>query len=91
MPKLNRWADSDDLPTIIALNSYPQDSRELKEFQSQMNPRFDIATISKSDWMRLTVGHGWPRLAWIRDGIVQRVWEYNFMPSTSELQRVVSQ
>ena len=56
-----------------------------------MNPRFDIATISKSDWMRLTVGHGWPRLAWIRDGIVQRVWEYNFMPSTSELQRVVSQ
>ena len=91
VPKLNRWADSDNLPTVIALNSYPQDSRELKEFQSQMNPRFDIATISKSDWMRLTVGHGWPRLAWIRDGIVQRVWEYNFMPSTSELQRVVSQ
>lgn len=90
VPKLNRWAALENLPTVIGLNRYALDSKEMTEFRTQMKPRFDIATLSTSDWMRLTAGHGWPRLAWIRDGVVQRVWEHNGMPTTSQLQRALS-
>ena len=87
VPKLNLWAASGNLPRLIGLNEYAQDSPELKEFIGQMRPRFDIATISSSDWMRLTAGHGWPRLAWIQDGVVRQVWEYDRMPSTRQLEK----
>ena len=87
VPKLNRWAESTRLPLLIGLNEYAQDSPELKEFIAQMRPRFDIATISSSDWMRLTAGHGWPRLAWIEDGVVMHVWEYDRMPTDRQLKK----
>lgn len=87
VPKLNRWAASGRFPRLIGLNEYAQDSPELKEFVGQMKPRFDIATISSSDWMRLTAGHGWPRLAWIEDGVVVHVWEYDRMPTDRQLEK----
>ena len=87
VPKLNRWAESTRLPLLIGLNEYAQDSPELKEFIAQMRPRFDIATISSSDWMRLTAGHGWPRLAWIEDGVIMHVWEYDRMPTDRQLEK----
>ena len=87
VPKLNRWAASGRFPRLIGLNEYARDSPELKEFVGQMRPRFDIATISSSDWMRLTAGHGWPRLAWIEDGVVMHVWEYDRMPTDRQLEK----
>jgi len=42
-----------------------------------------------SDWRRLTWRHGYPRLAYLRDGVIQHVWEYNATPSTRQLQAVI--
>ena len=53
-----------------------------------MRPRYAIATISGSDFMRLTWQHGYPRLAYIEDGIIQRVWEHNQLPSVSQLKKL---
>jgi hypothetical protein len=49
-------------------------------------PRYPIASISKADSLRLAWGHGYPRLAHVRDGVVQRVWEYNTLPTLAQLQ-----
>ena len=90
VPKLNRWAASGELPPLVALNIYAQDSPELGDFRTQMKPRFEIATISTSDWMRLTAGHGWPRLAAVTDGVVQHVWEHDRIPTTQQLVRALN-
>ena len=86
VPKLNKLAQSLDLPPIIALSMFPQDSDAITSFREQMHPKFDIASISTSDWKRLTWNHGWPRLAYVRDGVVERVWEFDGMPSLVQTQ-----
>ena len=88
VPKLNDWADTPGVPQIVALNEFPQDSPFLTGFIRQMRPRYAIATISGSDFMRLTWRHGYPRLAYIEDGIIQRVWEHNQLPSVSQLKKL---
>ena len=88
VPKLNRWAGTPGVPRIVALNEYPPDDESLKDFIRQTGPRFEIASISSSDWMRLTWRHGWPRLAYVEDGVIRRVWEYDRMPSVSQLVRL---
>ncbi len=88
VPKLNHWAGTPGVPRIVALNEYPPDDESLKDFVRQTGPRYEIASISSSDWMRLTWRHGWPRLAYVEDGVIQRVWEYDQMPSVSQLVRL---
>ena len=89
VPKLNKLAQSLDLPPIIALSMFPHDSDAIASFREQMHPKFDIASISTSDWKRLTWNHGWPRLAYVRDGVVERVWEFDGMPSLVQLKKVI--
>ena len=86
VPKLNHWADTPGIPPIVALSEFPPDSPHLAAFIQQMRPRYTIASISSSDWMRLTWRHGWPRLAYVEDGVIQRVWEHDAMPSVDQLQ-----
>ncbi|MDA0337970.1 MAG: thioredoxin family protein, partial [bacterium] len=88
VPKLNDWADTPGLPQIIALNEFPPDSPYLAEFVEQMRPRYKIASISSSDFMRLTWRHGYPRLAYIEGGVIQRVWEHDQMPSVAQLKKL---
>lgn len=90
VPKLNEWADTPGVPQIVALNEFPADSPYLADFVRQMRPRYQIASISSSDFMRLTWRHGYPRLAYIEDGIIRRVWEHNQMPSVAQLKKLGS-
>jgi hypothetical protein len=87
VPKLNKWTASSVLPPIIGLNSYASDSYQLRQFNERFKPKYRIATISRTDLARLLWGSpGYPRLAWIRDGIVVEVWEHNQVPSLEEME-----
>lgn len=85
VPRLNEWSDAPELPAVLGLHSLGHESEALKSFRDSMRPRFEIASISSSDWKRLTWRHGWPRMAFVRDGVVQRVWERSEMPTVKQL------
>ena len=89
VPKLNKLAQSLELPRIVALSMYQQDSEIMANFKKLMHPKFDIASISTSDWKRLTWNHGYPRLAFVRDGVVVQVWEWDGMPSLAQIKKVM--
>ena len=88
VPKINAMAQDDALPRVIALTSFSQESDQLVEFERRFNPLFDIATVSLTDFYRLTYAHGYPRFAYIKDGVVQSVWERDFMPSLERLREI---
>ena len=88
VPKMNVLAQDPQLPRLIALTSFAQDAPQLIDFKKQLQPRFDIATISITDFRRLTFAHGYPRLAYIADGVVQQVWESNYMPTQARLRKI---
>ena len=89
VPKMNVIAQDPQLPRLIALTSFAQDAPQVIDFKKQLQPRFDIATISQTDFRRLTFGHGFPRLAYIADGVVQQVWESNYMPTQARLRKIM--
>ena len=88
VPKINTMAQDDALPRVIALTSFSKESDQLIEFERRFNPLFDIATVSLTDFYRLTYAHGYPRLAYIEDGVAQSVWERDFMPSLERLREI---
>ena len=88
VPKMNVLAQDPQLPRLIALTSFAQDAPQVIDFKKQLQPRFDIATISVTDFRRLTFGHSYPRLAYIADGVVQQVWESNYMPTQARLRKI---
>lgn len=61
----------------------------MKQFKARLHPRFPVATISKTDFFRLTVKHGYPRLAYVRNGVVQRVWEHDEFPTLEQIRGVM--
>jgi hypothetical protein len=85
VPKLNHWAETPGMPPIVALHTFAPESSHLAEFVKQLQPKYSIATISGSDWKRLTWRHGWPRLALVQNGEIRRVWEHHEMPSARYL------
>ena len=87
--KLNHWVDTPGLPPVVAVTMSSQDSEDLAEFVQLLRPRYPIASISVSDWRRLTWRHGYPRLALVRDGAIDRVWEYDEMPTARQLQELL--
>ena len=88
VPKMNVLAQDPQLPQLIALTKHGLDSPDMVDFKKRLQPRFDIATISQTDFFRLTFGHGYPRLAYIADGVVQQVWESNYMPTQARLRKI---
>ena len=88
VPKLNVWAADPEVPRLIALSQFSKDHPVTVQFKMQFRPRFIIAAISFSDFKRLTHGQGYPRLAYIVDGVVVRVWERYAFPSLAELKRL---
>lgn len=89
VPKLNEWSRTEGVPPIVALTSFVQDSSELRDFRQRLQPLYPTATISSTDFLRLTAGHGYPRLALVRGGEVARVWEYKSMPTAGEIRAMV--
>jgi hypothetical protein len=83
---MNALADKSDFPQLVALSSFPMNNLDVVNFKQQLGPRYAIATISRTDFFRLTSGHAYPRLAYVSDGTVQRVWESNAIPTPQEMQ-----
>ena len=88
VPKLNKLHQDPEGPPVVALTAFAQDSPQLAEFIKRLQPRFTIATISQTDYYRLTFGHGYPRLAYVKDGVVQSVWERDFVPSPIRMKEI---
>ena len=89
VPKMNALAQDPQLPRLIALTKHALDSPDMVDFKKRLQPRFDIATISQTDFFRLTFAHGYPRLAYIADGVVQQVWESKYMPTQERLRKIM--
>ena len=89
VPKLNRWSRIPELPPIVGLSVYPDDSPIMRKFREMVHPNYQIAMISTSDFRRLTVGYGYPRLAHIRDGVIENVWERDNTPTTGQLRKLL--
>lgn len=90
VPQLNHWVDTPGLPPVVGITMAAQDSPDLAQFKQQLRPRYPIGSVTVSDWRRLTWRHGYPRLAYLRDGVIERVWEFNATPSTRQLQTAIS-
>jgi hypothetical protein len=90
VPRLNRLVEATDLPPLVALCSFPQDDQALIDFKKRLEPRFEIGTISRTDFFRLTWKHGYPRLAHINDGVVRRVWEHDQLPEPEEMREALA-
>ena len=88
VPKLNSWAADPTVPKLIALSVFDKDDPETKQFKKQFQPRYTMAAITITDFMRMTRGHGYPRLAYVVDGVIERVWESESMPSLETLKRL---
>ncbi len=88
VPKLNALAQDPKVPRVIALTNFKQNSEQLVEFKDRFSPSYEIATISLTDFYRLTYAHGYPRLAYINNGVVQSVWERDFMPDVDRLREI---
>jgi thiol-disulfide isomerase/thioredoxin len=89
VPTLNEFQQVPDLPSVIALTSFPAESKALTKFKEHLRPTYEIATISLTDFRRLTYNHGYPRLAYVDEGVVQAVWEYFQLPDVNQLRRAV--
>ena len=89
VPKLNEFQEVADLPSVLALTSFPAESKALSKFKEHLRPSYKIATISLTDFRRLTYKHGYPRLAYVEAGVVRAVWEYFQLPDVGQLRRAV--
>ncbi|MDP6699628.1 MAG: hypothetical protein QGH25_08260 [Candidatus Latescibacteria bacterium] len=88
VPKINKLHLDPEVPPVVALTAFAQDSPQLAEFVKRLQPSFTIATISQTDYYRLTFGHGYPRLAYVKDGVVQSVWERDFVPGLVRMKEI---
>ena len=91
VPRMNEWSRTEGLPPVVALNSFAQDSEELKDFRERLQPLYPTLTISSTDFLRLTAGHGYPRVALVRDGVIERVWEHQSLPLPEEIKELIRQ
>jgi thiol-disulfide isomerase/thioredoxin len=91
IPKLNQLAGMPDLPRLVALTSFAQDSEEMVEFRREQDARYPVGSVSRTDFFRLTWKHGYPRLALIRDGVVRQVWERDQFPTIEAIRAATAQ
>ncbi len=89
VPKLNEFDQMPDLPPVVGLSSFPIESKALEKFKEHLRPNYKIATISLTDFRRLTYNHGYPRLAYLNNGEVRAVWEYFQIPDVDQLRQMV--
>ncbi|MFA6112103.1 MAG: MauE/DoxX family redox-associated membrane protein [Candidatus Latescibacterota bacterium] len=91
IPKLNQLTEVPDLPRLVALTSFAQDSEQMVEFRREQETRYPVGSVSRTDFFRLTWKHGYPRLALIRDGVVQQVWERDQFPTAEAIRAAAAQ
>lgn len=83
--RLNQMTDQEDMPQIVALTAYEKDSKAMTDFEASLEPRYAIGTVSIRDFSRLGWRHRFPRFAYVRDGVVQAVWDYPEFPSLDRI------
>ena len=88
VPEINTWIADPDVPQLIALSWFPVNGPMIRWFKKHFQPRFAIAAISTVDFRRLTWGHGFPRLAYIEDGMIKQVWDHGTFPSLAVLKQL---
>ena len=88
VPEINTWIADPDVPQLIALSWFPVNGPMIRWFKKHFQPRFAIAAISTVDFRRLTWGHGFPRLAYIEDGMIKQVWDHGTFPSLATLKQL---
>ena len=86
VPKLNQLMDIPGVPKIIALTIYERNSWPVRDFVQRLRPEYAIATVSVKDFLRLSWQHEYPRLAYVRDGVVMAVWERHEFPGRDQLE-----
>lgn len=85
VPKLNALSENPDIPDVVALTHYDQDSEQMIEMRETLSPLFPVLTVTKKDFMRLAWGHGVPRVATLSEGVVVRVWEAHEFPTAGDI------
>ena len=88
VPDINTWIADPDVPQLIALSWFPENSPMIRWFKKHFQPRFAIASISVVDFWRLTWKYGFPRLAYIEDGVIKQVWDSGAFPPLATLKQL---
>jgi len=89
VPRINRIITEGDVPDVVGLTHYDQDSKELVALRETLEPAFPIGTVTKKDFMRLAWGHGVPRMALLRNGEVVQVWEAHDLTDVEDLASLI--
>jgi len=87
VPEMNRLSAIPGVPQVVALSPFETHSTEIRHFVKQLQPRYKIAQISFTDFARLVHGHGFPRMAYVRNGEILAVWETNQFPTRSQIKQ----
>ncbi len=69
----------------VPISNLETHSLEIRQFVEKLQPRYKIAQISFTDFARLVHGHGFPRMAYVRNGEILAVWEANQFPTRSQI------
>ena len=85
---VNRLSTMPGAPQVVALSPFETNSSEIKRFVNRWRPNYKIATISYADFARLVHGHGFPRMAYVRNGEILAVWEANQFPTRAQIKRL---
>ena len=85
---MNRLSTMPGAPQVVALSPFETNSSEIKRFVNRWRPNYKIATISYADFARLVHGHGFPRMAYVRNGEILAVWEANQFPTRAQIKRL---
>ena len=85
VPLMNALSKSEDLPTLVGVTDAAQNSSDFLDFQRTFRPAFPILTAKRRDFLRLTWKHAFPRLGWVREGKIERVWESHELPTANEV------
>ena len=89
VPHMNGLLEIPGLPRIVALSNLPVESDPVQHYRWRLKPRYTIGAITRRDFVRLTWERDYPRLVYLRDGMVRRIWEANEFPDREELEALI--
>ena len=84
---LNWLAEDPDLPEVFALSSNGED--QLKEFRKELQAIFPIGHITEEDFWRLLGDGDLPKTFFVRDRVVQEVWNTE-IPDEDTIKSIVA-
>ena len=91
VPLMNALSKSEDLPSLVGVTDAAQNSSEYLDFKRAFRPAFPILTARRRDFLRLAWKHAFPRLGWVRQGRIEKVWESHELPTAQEITSAIVQ